>query len=154
MRTKDRNLSPIDYIKVLEVEWWICNLRRKIYPSITDKNFYNRVANLKRDRIKSMSERNEIESIFTDKEKMRALNKKFMKEGGIPIFEGMTESDLINYYSPNNDVRCFLGFGEDHKEIVMIGKILNFDKISRKVEVIFDKNETKIFEITKVSRIF
>lgn len=151
---KDRDLSILEYLEVLQREWWVCNLRRKIYPDLKSKNNFNRIANLKRDRIKEIAERNDIPSIFSSREEMKKLNKEFMREGGFPIFPGLTEEDICNYYLPQNDARIFLGFGENKQPIVKIGKIVSFDQVNRKVTVTFEDSEIVEFPITKVSRIF
>ena len=156
---KSRDLSTLEYLRQLNQEWWICNLRRKIYPRREDKAYYNRVANLKRDRIKEICERNEIESIFDNKTQMRELNKFFMRAGGMPIFDEMTELDVTNYYLPDNDCRVFFGMEETNKPKIQLGKIKELDYNAGIVVVTFETpnpqgNLEDNYTITQVSRIF
>jgi hypothetical protein len=161
MNLRTRNLSPAEYLHQLEIEWWICNFRRKIYPSdffnsrsMVRKNF-GKIASLKRSRLIEISERNDLPTIFSDNKLMKQLNQKFNEGGGgCPIFEGITNEDIKNYYSDNADVRCFYGFDENKKPIVKIGKIKSCDLEQKIVEVILDNNVIESIEFNSVSRIF
>jgi hypothetical protein len=152
-KEKSRDLTTLEYLKILQHEWWICNLRRKIYPTMSDKRYFDKVANLKRDRIKEIADLNQIPCIFSDHQMMRELNKSFMKFGGMPVFDGIKEIDIINYYLPGNDVRCFYGFDVDNKPKIKIGKIKSFNLQIKHVEVLFDDKSIEHLQITKVSRI-
>lgn len=152
MKTKE-NLSTLQYLEKLNTEWWINNFRRKIYPKIKDKEYYKRVCDLKKNRIIEISERNSITNMFEDTVKMEAINARFKVEGGIPLFEGLTNLDLINYYLPGNDCRVHLG-NAGGKPIIFFGKIKNFYKESNSVQVLIEGDLTsKTFLINKVSRI-
>lgn len=151
---KGRNLSALEYIKVLEVEWWVCNLRRKIYPTKNDKSHFGKVSLLKRNRIIEISERNEIPHIFSDSEMMKELNKRFSAKGGCPDFPGRNEDDIEFYFYQNNEVRCFYGFDKEGKSIIKLGKIRSFDIESSLVEVEFEKKNTDNLDMTMVTRIF
>ncbi len=150
---KSRNLSTLEYIKVLEVEWWINSLKRKIYPSKVDKGYYTRVTMFKKSRIIDMSDRNQIPHIFNDNDKMKELNKRLSPVGGCPEFEGRTDLDLINYYLPNSDVRCFYGF-ENRKPLIKVGKIISFDIKIHQVEVQVENEQAKFLTTSSVTRIF
>jgi len=151
-----RNLSALEYLKVLEIEWWICNLRRKIYPSRQEKAHYNKVASLKKCRIIEMSERNELPHIFNDdNDLMKQLNKHFSQNGGCPVFEGKTPEDVLYYYSKNSDVRCFLGnLPNSLKSIIKIGKIISFDETNELVLVKLDNGNEENLSFLCVTRIF
>lgn len=156
MINKTRNLSPIEYVKRLEIEWWICNFRRKICKSKDERARYGRIANLKKERLISICERNQIPHIFSQNDLMEVLNKFFTKSGGgCPDFEGLTSVDIQNYYSKGSDVRCFYGFDEfTKKAIIKIGKIMEFFEDEKKVEIIFSNEDVEVLELRQVSRIF
>jgi hypothetical protein len=153
-QNKSRNLSPIEYLNQLETEWYICNLRRKIYQSTNDRNYYNRVANLKRDRIKDICERNNIPSIFTSRELMQKLNKQFIATGGLPIFKEITENDIINYYYPNNDVRCIIIDPKTGQSAIKYAKTTILDLKNRQIQVVFTDNTLYWLGFSQVQRIF
>jgi hypothetical protein len=147
------NKSTLEYLQVLVDEWWINNLRRKITPSSKDKKYFNKVCALKKARIIEICDRNEMPSIFSDKELMKSLNKKFNGKGGMPIFTGATETDEENYYAVDKEVRCFYGF-EDDKPIIKTGLIKFFDKDNGKVLVKFNDVDDELLLKKNVSRIF
>jgi hypothetical protein len=150
---KKQNLSTLQYLDKLNIEWWVNNFRKKIYPKIKDKEYYKRVCELKKNRIIEISQRNNIDCIFDNEEKMRLLNNKFKVDGGIPLFEGLNNLDLVNYYYPNSDCRVFLGNSEG-KPIFFIGKIKSFLKDLNSVEVLLEgDSDPKTFLINKVARI-
>jgi hypothetical protein len=150
---KKQNLSTLQYLDKLNIEWWVNNFRKKIYPKIKDKEYYKRVCELKKNRIIEISQRNNIDCIFDNEEKMRLLNNKFKVDGGIPLFEGLNNLDLVNYYYPNSDCRVFLGNSEG-KPIFLLGKIKNFFKDLNSVEVLLEgDSDPKTFLINKVARI-
>ena len=151
---KTRDLSTLEYVRVLEEEWWVNNLRRKIYPGFKDKKRFSRISSLKKARIIEISERNELPHIFNDNDMMRELNKRYSVNGGCPVFPDRNEEDVINYYNINSDVRCFYGFNEDNKPIIKIGKIVGFDQLGGTVEVNTDNSNLEHLPIKDVTRIF
>jgi len=153
MFEEKRNLSALEYLKVLEDEWWVCNLRKKIYPSKKDKDYYNNSANLKKSRIIEISERNDLPHIFNNKDMMKDLNRKFSSKGGYPTFPKQNENDIRNYFMKNSDVRCFLGFNDEEKPIIKIGKIIDFDINKNIVTVVLEKENQELL-CNCVTRIF
>lgn len=146
---KSRNLSPIEYLHHLSKEWWINDFRSKIYPKIKDKEYYKKVRELKKQRIIEISNRNDIPCIFDNKQMMNELVNSFIVRGGFPIFDGLKNDDLINYYLPNNDCRIYMG-----GKVVLLGKIKGFDIKTNQVLVqLQGENDIKSFILTKVSRI-
>lgn len=152
-RAKTRNLSPIEYLRQLEVEWWICNLRRKIYPEKKLKNYYDRVANNKRDRIKEICVRNSIPSIFDDRNLMQELNHRFTITGGMPRFSGQTETDIINYYYPGVEVRCIVP-GLTQNTDIIYARTLEIDLKTSTVKVQKADKTLYQLEFAQVQRIF
>jgi hypothetical protein len=150
----DRKFTVLEYLEILKDEWWINNLRRKIYPDPIDKRHYSVVSNLKKSRIIKISNRYGIGNIFEDPEMMKALNKKFTnKGGGLPMFDGITSTDIENYYAPESIVRCFFGF-EKRVPIIKMGKVIKFDIFSQNVQVRFEDLTENTLHQAKVTRIF
>lgn len=152
--TKSRNLSILEYIRVLEIEWWVCNFRRKIYPNPKDKQHFTKVSHLKRLRIIEMSERNELPHIFDDNEMMKNLNKSLSSKGGCPDFPDKNEVDVYFYYLKDSEIRAFYGFDGIGKPIIKIGKIVSFDIVCNKVEISLESGDCEILAIEHVTRIF
>ncbi len=154
MNTKTRKLSPVQYIKQLEIEWWICNFRRKIHPVNSQRRNLGKIANLKKERLIDISERNELPHIFIDSDLMKKLNQSFNQNGGgCPSFEGIKDEDILDYYSAEADVRCFYGFDTDNKPIVKIAKIKKCNLLAKTV-TIENENVEETMEFNAVSRIF
>lgn len=151
---KTRNQSPLEYLESLKQEWWVANLRRKIYPLTADKRHYSKVANLKKARIIEIYERNELPVVFDSPAEMKELNKQFAQKGGMPVFAGQTDTDRFNYYYPDSDVRCFYGFDAQQKPVIKLGKVHLYQPTTKKVQVAFQNGEMETLEIQQVSRIF
>lgn len=62
---KDRNISIADYLSRLQIEYIIYELRSKIYPAAEDKEKFKEVMGLKRMKIEDISEKNNLQTIFT-----------------------------------------------------------------------------------------
>lgn len=151
---KSRNLSPVEYLKQLEVEWWVNNLRRKICPIVNEKKYYRKVSLLKKDRIIELCSTHDLPNIFSDEKLMKELNKRFMSsKGGCPMFEGITTEDKVYYYYPGSAVRCFYGF-KAGKAVIKEGKIENVDFSLQTVFIIFPCGNVEGLEFNRVSRIF
>ena len=64
MSEKTRNLSVYEYLKELQVEYIVFELRRKIYQSQKDRRHFEKVLNFKETKIKDIARRNCLKSIF------------------------------------------------------------------------------------------
>ena len=64
--SKTRNLSTYDYLQILQVEYIVAELRKKVYVKKKDKDFYKRVLDGKEKKIKDICLRNSLPSIFED----------------------------------------------------------------------------------------
>jgi hypothetical protein len=97
-----RTLSTAEYFIVMQMEYIQAEFRRKIYFNPKDKKYYEKVLNYKKNTIKGIADRNELSSIFTSNEKMEEIKKRCFRNGnGYPLFK-MSETDLFNYFLPNN----------------------------------------------------
>lgn len=102
-KEKTRSLSPAEYFIVVQSEFIQAEFRKKIYYSVKDKNYYEKVMGYKRETIEKISKRNNLKSIFNCKEKMSDIRKRCFRDGnGFPLFI-MSDSDIFNYFMPNNE---------------------------------------------------
>lgn len=99
---KTRNLSVAEYYSVIQQEYLIAEFRKKIYYNPKDKNYYQRVMSHKEDKIRDISVRNHLESIFTNPDLMTEMRGNLFDYWGRPKFN-MTPTDIQNYYSPGNE---------------------------------------------------
>lgn len=99
---KTRNLSVAEYYSVIQREYLIAEFRKKIYYNPKDKNYYHRVMTHKEEKIRDISERNHLDSIFTNPDLMTEIRGSLFDHWGRPKFE-MTTTDVQNYYAPGNE---------------------------------------------------
>ncbi len=99
---KTRNLSVAEYYSVIQREYLIAEFRKKIYYNPKDKSYYQRVMSHKEGKIRDISERNHLDSIFTNPRLMLEVRKELFDQNGRPTFE-MTPTDIQNYYCVGNE---------------------------------------------------
>jgi len=97
-----KNLSAAEYFIVVQKEYIISEFRKKIYYSKNDKIYYQRVMDGKRKKINDIARRNNLDSIFNNKDIMNQLRQELFNEKGKPIFS-LNETDINNYYSTGNE---------------------------------------------------
>jgi len=154
MSSKSRDLTIHEYWEQLQLEYIVAELRRKIYPIVKDKKYYERVMEQKRQKIDDISTRNHLAPIFEDSEYKQEMYEKIYNEQGIPNFiyrdEKMRalfeENDVVNYYYEGSEVRVKV----DNK--TSIGKIESVNLMAELVEVKI-KEEIKNFPMKDVTRI-
>jgi len=128
MIDKTRNLSVYEYLKELQIEYIVFELRKKIYSSSKDKNYFDKVLGFKKPKIEDIALRNSLKTIFENLEMKKSYSQKVYREG-YPDFHYKTEEqreefenkDLQYYYAIGSDVRFFVE-GEAH-----VGKVKSFD---------------------------
>jgi len=148
MKEKDRNLSVLQYLDKLQEEYYICELRKKIYHSVSCKKYYSRVMEFKKEKILDISEKNNLRNIFDDID----IRNKFMRivypEFGMPMYP-MTGDDLINYFMVGSDVRV-----EKEDKTYLIGVIVSVDLEKKIVHVKLNQGKgEKPFHIMYLTRI-
>lgn len=155
---KTRHLTMTAYFEQLQLEYIVAELRKKIYPKIKDKNYYQRVAEQKRNNIEDIASRNKIPSIFNDNNTKDLFYNKVYNEWGPPAFLYKDDAhkmeyenwDLINYYLKDNDVKFRLE-GQDQ---IFLGKIINFDLKNKEITIKENiSNEVDTYKIENVTRI-
>jgi hypothetical protein len=99
---KTRNLSVAEYFQQIQREYLIADFRRKIYYSVKDKAYWQKVLHYKEQKIQTISSRNCLNSILNSEKKMQELRDELFDKNGRPKFE-MTADDSKNYYSTGNE---------------------------------------------------
>lgn len=99
---KTRNLSTAEYFLVVQKEYLIAEFRKKIYYNPKDKAYYQRVMDFKAEKIRDISKRNRLDSIFNNSSKLEELRNELFDKLGKPKFE-LTPLDVENYYATGNE---------------------------------------------------
>lgn len=158
---KDKNLSPHDYLEVLQREYIVAELRKKIYPSKGDREFWIKIMGYKQEKIDDISVRNNLPTMFNNKKEKERLYRDVYNESGYPNFKyrdheriakddrlSLPESDFINYYLVDSEVKVV----EDDQ--VKIGFIKMVDLDSEVATIKFKNTgltqEVNFQEITRV----
>jgi hypothetical protein len=143
---KTRDQSILEFFETLQIEYFICEVRRKIYPAKSDKSYYEKLMAYKKSRILDIAERNKFPTIFDDEETKRYYRGLVYPDEGLPKFP-MSAKDLHNYYLPTTGVRFYEGK-------VKTGKIIsaNFDNNTVIVKVRTEPGE-RLFLFKQVTRI-
>jgi len=71
----NKNLSKLDYMEVLQQEYFAAEIRSKIHHKKNSKNYWKRVMAGKKTKIKSIADELEIPSIFDDNEYFQEVKK-------------------------------------------------------------------------------
>ncbi len=110
---KTRDISIIQFFEVLQKEYIVAELRKKIYPKLNDKNYYSRLMSQKKVKIEDISSRNNLPNIFNDEYTKREYYSMVYNTQGIPTFiyrddaerRKLQGKDFEYYYSLNADVK-------------------------------------------------
>jgi hypothetical protein len=116
-----RNLSLLDYLYILQREYFLSDTRSKFYYNPNDKRFYKRVAGHKRDKILKIQQDNGLKTIFNDEALYSKIKSETLKPNGLPI-DDLTDKDIEHYYSNGSDIKCFVSESE-----FVLGKIIQHD---------------------------
>jgi len=137
----------LEYLNVLTKEYFVAELRRKIYSKSNDRKYWKKISGYKKDKIIDISNRNKLHHIFNDETKMNAAYNVFYPLNEIPPII-LNQKDLFSYYKKDNDVTI-----TDNGK-VLVGRIKEVDLKTAKVEVVlFDSTEHKMFRFNQVRRI-
>lgn len=157
-KSKDRNLSPIDYLDALQKEYFTSKLRHDIHHNKNNKEYHKRVMGHKKEKIESIAFKNAIPNIFSDQAIWSEYRDKVYLLTGVPTV--LTEEEVMLYYSPNQDVKVELELDSSKKSPVIktqnaIGKI---ESCSSDLSVIYVKlkgdSTARPFAQRYVTRIF
>jgi hypothetical protein len=128
-KVKTRHLSIFQFYEMLQSEYLVLELRSKIYPAISDKEYYKRVMEQKKEKILDIASKNYLPSIFDDPEIKNHKREEIYKPFGMPNFIYKDEEhkkrfaplDKKYYYLPESEVRITVD-GE-----LRVGKIQSVD---------------------------
>jgi hypothetical protein len=157
-KIKTRDLSYYKYFEQLQLEYIQAEVRKKIYPSLSDKSFYKRVMEGKKEKIEDLAIRNNLKSIFNNENVKVEKYKLFFNESGLPNFFYRSDQDkTINsdkdkryYYMVGSEVRV-----KDLENKEKIGKIdsVSFSTQTASIEFEEGKEFINIFDLDKITRI-
>ena len=146
---KTRHLSLLDYLEILQKEYFICEIRSRFYHNPKDKQYYKRVSEGKKAKITKIGSDNNIPNIFTNDNLFSKIKDKVYPVNGLPQFE-MTQLDIEHYYSIGSDVRCLVddsesAYGKVVKNLIKSQKILVKFKYSDEEKYVTYQHATRIF---------
>ena len=149
---KNRNISILEFLKNLQYEYIIAELRHKIYPKKKDKDYYFKLMEFKKKKILDISIRNKLPNIFNDEIVKQGYYDTVYPEIGCPNFIYPTEDfrlefekqDAIYYYTENTDFRI----EKDNKILTGILK-----KLMTKIAILIVDGKEISVEKEKISRI-
>jgi len=156
---KTRHLSMFNYLNQLQIEYLIAEFRKKIYPSMVDKDYWNGVMELKKEKIVDIAAKNHLPTIFDSKEvKLEKYNELYPIEGFPNIWyrpdneeeaEKQKYLDKRYYYARGCEVKILEG------NKILIGTIKDVDFINEKISVLIQgKSSTPLsYPINKITRI-
>ncbi len=153
--SKSRDQSLYDYLECLQLEYIVCELRRKIYSKRKDKDYYQRTMDRKTEKINDIAGRNRLPTIFTDAEIKERLYEQIYPEQGYPRFvysdsdrEELEEKDCANYYRTGAEVRV------QFEDSIEVGVIEEFYPKQKIVHVRIKKQqEAHPYTLSRVTRI-
>lgn len=151
---KSRDLTIVEFFNKLQEEYIVAELRRKIYPKVKDKKFWEKVMEGKRRKINDISLRNSLPNIFNNEKVKEKKYSCVYRESGFPNFiykdcedeTQIAEFDKKYYYNIGSQVRVF-----DNGEL-LIGKIDLVDFEAGEIVVDLD-NDKRSFDIKLITRI-
>ena len=154
--SKTRNLPLSDFFEKLQEEYIVAELRKKIYPKARDKEFYGKVMEFKKEKIKDIVLRNCLPSIFTSEVLRQRCYHNIYKNSGFPNFiykdeyerDQLEIFDRINYYEINTDIKIDVAGEVDIK----FGRIVDVDFNLKKV-LVEEKSKKYWVDIQDVTRI-
>lgn len=89
-----QEISPHKLFDVLQKEYIVCILREKIFPIEKHKQFWNRLANQKKQKILDLKKKYGLISIFDNEHTLKFYEDIIYPEWGLP-----------NFYYPNSKVK-------------------------------------------------
>lgn len=154
IKEKTRNLTIFQFYDQLQLEYIVLELRKKIYPSLSDKEYYTRVMEQKKEKIIDIASKNYLPSIFTDKKIKQHKYNEVYKVSGLPNFFYKDENhkqkyaslDKKYYYLPGSEIRFIIDAE------VKIGKIEEVDFNKNKAIVTCEERKFEV-NLEYISRV-
>jgi hypothetical protein len=80
----NRNLSILDFLKQLQTEYLLYELRIKIYPSSEDKAKFRGILEYKENKIIDICKKNSLDNMFTNGDILKEIEEEFYDQFGNP----------------------------------------------------------------------
>ena len=93
---KDRDIPIYDFLEILQKEYFYYEYRTKIYPIKEDRENFKKVMEFKKAKILDISNKNGLNNIFNNEEKLIKIRESFFDENGIPV--RLAKRDWYFYY--------------------------------------------------------
>lgn len=148
-KTMTRKISFLEFFNQLQKEYLVAEIRYKIYTNIVDKKYYKEREMLgKKNTIENISIKNNLPSIFSNKELYNNIRHEIIGEWGLPKFLYRDEldkekrgiRDIYNYFSRRSEVSVLLSDGK-----IKQGKVVKImDIIEKTVLVNIDETNSVI----------
>lgn len=120
--------SIIEYFNILQVEYLISEIRKKIYPTSSDKRHYEKVMRLKKDKIEDIAVKNSLKTIFNSQDRKAELITDVYPVKGLPNFgKHLKTQDVTNYYSKNALVKVYDDIEAD-ADTFYLARIISYDE--------------------------
>jgi len=153
-KVKTRDLTIYKYFEQLQLEYIVIELRKKIYPSLNDQEYYSRVMEQKKEKVEDIASRNNLLSIFNDKKTRKFQYNQIYSSYGMPNFIYKDEEhrqkyeplDRRYYYFPGSEVK--INIDAEPK----VGNIVSADFNKNKAVVMVEKEKYEI-PLEHISRI-
>lgn len=139
---KERNLSIAEFFSVLQKEYLIAEFRKKIYFKKSDKIYYQRVMDGKKEKINNIAQRNHLNSIFSDSKLYDECKKELFDSVGTPLFP-FSKKDWESYYSINNEF-SYKGEIWTLQQIIDEKSFVIFSEKYNKTEIVSNKDICRI----------
>ncbi len=99
--SSSRNLPIVEYLRQLQLEYLLYQLRIKIYANSEDRKKFKEILTFKKEKITDICSNNGLFSIFDNEDVMRDVESEFYNEFGIPTI--MTKKDKYFYFKIDSD---------------------------------------------------
>lgn len=99
--SNNRNLSILDYLKQLQLEYLLYELRLKIYPKSDDKRKFKEIIDYKENKILDICKKNSLDNMFNNGEILKEIESEFYNEFGNP--KELSKRDKYFYFWLGSD---------------------------------------------------
>lgn len=153
---KTGRLSRLEYLDVLQNEYVVAELRKKIYPKKKDRDYLTRVLEGKKEKIQNICMKDGLPSIFTNDRVRQSFYNGVYGDIGYPDFhykdaenkEEFYEKDFHYYYWSGSD------FKVNEQGEIKTGKLVSIDRDKSIAHIkLKGDSETRPFMMEFISRI-
>lgn len=155
-KEKTRNLSTYEYLQILQVEYIVAELRRKIYVKKKDKSYYSRVLEGKERKIKDICQRNSLPSLFEDGGVRAGCYANVYPATGYPDFHYKNDEQIQEFKA--KDFYYYFYKGSDFRVVeegvTKVGTLISVDEENQVAYIKLKGDESdRPFSINSVARI-